>query len=70
LQVFGEPAPETPIGYNLSAERQQLISSLMTLGAFISSSVAGFTATWVGRKASLWIACVAVFGSTALMQAS
>lgn len=68
--MFGEPAPETPIGYNLSAERQQLISSLMTLGAFISSSVAGFTATWVGRKASLWIACVAVFGSTALMQAT
>ncbi|KAB5585104.1 general substrate transporter [Coniochaeta sp. 2T2.1] len=70
LKVFGEPAPETPLGYNLSAERQQLISSLMTLGAFISSSTAGFTALVFGRKMSLWIACVMVFGSTALMQAT
>lgn len=70
LKVFGEPAPETPLGYNLSAERQQLISSLMTLGAFISSSTAGFTALIFGRKMSLWIACIMVFGSTALMQAT
>ncbi|KAI0542565.1 MFS monosaccharide transporter-like protein [Xylaria digitata] len=70
LQVFGERAPSTPLGWNINAERQQLISSLMILGAFISSSTAGFTAKYFGRKMSLWIACIGVFVSTALMQAT
>ncbi|KAI0508901.1 MFS monosaccharide transporter-like protein [Xylaria bambusicola] len=70
LQIFGERAPSTPLGWNINAERQQLISSLMVLGAFISSSTAGFTAKYFGRKMSLWIACVGVFVSTALMQAT
>ncbi|KAK1761651.1 general substrate transporter [Phialemonium atrogriseum] len=70
LKVFGEEAPDTPLGYNLSAVRQQLISSLMILGAFIASSTAGFTARFFGRKISLWLACVLVFVSTAMMQAS
>ncbi|KAJ2997904.1 hypothetical protein NUW58_g508 [Xylaria curta] len=70
LQVFGEEAPDTPLGWNINAERQQLISSLMILGAFISSSTAGFTAKYFGRKMSLWIACVGVFISTAVMQAT
>ncbi|KAL1837867.1 hypothetical protein VTK73DRAFT_4530 [Phialemonium thermophilum] len=69
-QVFGEPAPDTPIGYNISATRQQLISSLMILGAFIASSTAGFTAVFAGRKLSLWTACVLIFVSTAMMQAT
>jgi SP family sugar:H+ symporter-like MFS transporter len=33
--------PKSPIGWNISYQRQQLISSLMTLGAFIGSSLAG-----------------------------
>lgn len=70
LQVFGQKAPETPLGWNINAERQQLISSLMILGAFISSSTAGFTARHFGRKMSLWIACVGVFVATAVMQAT
>ncbi|KAI1276823.1 MFS monosaccharide transporter-like protein [Xylaria sp. FL0933] len=70
LQVFGERATSTPLGWNINAERQQLISSLMILGAFISSSTAGFTAKYFGRKMSLWIACVGVFISTAVMQAT
>ncbi|KAI5861516.1 putative maltose permease [Durotheca rogersii] len=70
LQVFGVEDPSTPLGYNIPPDRQQLIASLMVLGAFISSSSAGFTAKWVGRKLSLWIAAVAVFASTALMQTS
>ncbi|KAI0195474.1 general substrate transporter, partial [Astrocystis sublimbata] len=70
LQVFGEEAPETPLGWNIDATRQQLISSLMILGAFVSSSTAGFTAKYFGRKMSLWIACVGVFVSTAVMQAT
>ncbi|KAI1101678.1 putative maltose permease [Jackrogersella minutella] len=70
LEVFGRKDPSTPLGYNISSERQQLIASFMVLGAFVSSSSAGFTAKYVGRKLSLWIACVGVFLSTALMQAT
>ncbi|KAI2641327.1 MFS monosaccharide transporter-like protein [Xylaria nigripes] len=70
LKVFGQKDPSTPIGWNINAERQQLIASLMILGAFISSGTAGFTAQYIGRKVSLWIACVGVFISTALMQAT
>ncbi|KAI1370121.1 putative maltose permease [Hypoxylon crocopeplum] len=70
LKVFGVEDPSTPLGYNLPSDRQQLIASLMVLGAFVSSSSAGFTAKYIGRKLSLWIACVGVFVSTALMQAT
>lgn len=57
LQIFGNRA-DTPLGWNISTERQQLISSLMTLGAFISSSAAGATASFMGRKACIWSASV------------
>ncbi|KAI0394183.1 MFS monosaccharide transporter-like protein [Xylariaceae sp. FL0594] len=70
LQVFGQPSPSTALGWNIDPTTQQLISSLMVLGAFLSSATAGLTARWLGRKASLWIACVGVFVSTTLMQAS
>jgi hypothetical protein len=69
-QVFGHKDPSTPLGYNIPHDRQQLISSLMILGSFVSSSCAGFTASFLGRKASLWTACVGVFVSTAVMQAT
>jgi predicted MFS family arabinose efflux permease len=42
----------------------------MILGAFISSSTAGLTAKYFGRKMSLWIACFGAFLSTAVMQAT
>ncbi|KAF7555987.1 hypothetical protein G7Z17_g1715 [Cylindrodendrum hubeiense] len=58
LKIYGYEAPETAIGWNISTTRQQLISSLMTLGAFISSSLAGFAATKLGRKWCLWLACL------------
>ncbi|KAI1440377.1 putative maltose permease [Annulohypoxylon stygium] len=70
LQVFGKKDPSIPLGYNIQADRQQLIASLMVLGAFVSSSSTGFTAKYIGRKMSLWIACIGVFVSTALMQAT
>ncbi|KKA22492.1 Maltose permease [Rasamsonia emersonii CBS 393.64] len=41
VPVFGYEDPKTPIGYNISATRQQLISSLMVLGAFVGSTSAG-----------------------------
>lgn len=36
---------------------QQLITSLMTLGSFLSSLVAGFFSAYLGRKQALWLAC-------------
>jgi hypothetical protein len=40
-QVFGYVDPATPVGYNISPGVQQLITSLMTLGAFVGSLAAG-----------------------------
>lgn len=37
---------------------QQLISSLLTLGAFLSSLTAGTFAHFFGRKTALWLACL------------
>ncbi|KAL1991062.1 hypothetical protein VTN49DRAFT_5566 [Thermomyces lanuginosus] len=67
LQVYGKEAPETPLGWNIDYTRQQLISSLMTLGAFISSSSAGFIATYMGRKPSLYLSCLLIYVSTIVM---
>ncbi|KAG9778538.1 hypothetical protein HRR83_002746 [Exophiala dermatitidis] len=58
LKVFGHVAPESPIGYNISHTRQQLISSLMILGAFLSSACGGPIAKLIGRKMSIWTAIV------------
>ena len=41
LKIFGYVDPASPVGYNISTEVQQLISSLMTLGAFVGSLAAG-----------------------------
>lgn len=67
LQVFGFRAPKTPSGWNLTTERQQLISSLMTLGAFIASGSAGFLAIKLGRKQCLWLGCILCFISNIIM---
>jgi SP family sugar:H+ symporter-like MFS transporter len=40
-QVFGHEDPLSPTGWNISPGRQQLISSLMILGAFLASGAAG-----------------------------
>ncbi|OCL15378.1 MFS transporter [Glonium stellatum] len=67
LQIFGHEDPNTPIGYNISSGRQQLISSLMILGAFISSGLAGPIATVLSRRATLWTACVLCIVSNVIM---
>ena len=36
---------------------QQLITSLLTLGSFVSSLVAGVFAHYFGRRVALWVAC-------------
>jgi hypothetical protein len=70
LQVFGHPDPANPIGYNISPGRQQLISSLMILGAFISSSSAGFFATYLGRRQCLWAASALCCTANVIMMAT
>ncbi|KAL2005365.1 hypothetical protein VTN00DRAFT_2576 [Thermoascus crustaceus] len=66
-QVFGERDPTTPIGWNINHERQQLISSLMTLGAFIGSCSAGPIAVFIGRKTSLYIAVLLCYVANIVM---
>ncbi|KAH7132549.1 general substrate transporter [Dendryphion nanum] len=70
LEVYGHVDPNSPLGYNISPGRQQLISSLMTLGAFISSSSAGFLATYLSRRHCLWAACVLCCASNVVMMAT
>ena len=40
----------------------------MILGCFISSASAGFTASYFGRKASLWFGCMLVIVAALVMQ--
>lgn len=68
--MFGYEDPSVPGGWNLSTERQQLISSLMTLGAFISSSSAGPIALFMGRKLAVWTASVLCIVSNVIMMAT
>lgn len=66
-KVFGHPDPTVVGGLNISPGRQQLISSLMTLGAFVSSSSAGFFAAYLGRRQCLWIASLLCIVSNVIM---
>ncbi|KAI8623495.1 general substrate transporter [Xylariaceae sp. FL1651] len=58
LKVFGYEDPTSPIGYNITTVRQQLISSLMSLGIIVASVSAGLITKFIGRKPTLWIACI------------
>ncbi|KAK3903686.1 general substrate transporter [Staphylotrichum tortipilum] len=70
LMIFGHEAPQTALGWNLGTVRQQLISSLMTLGAFISSGTAGIAATYVSRRQCLWLACLGCCVANVMMMAT
>ncbi|OQE26601.1 hypothetical protein PENSTE_c005G05511 [Penicillium steckii] len=58
LKVFGYPSPESDTGYAIDSTVQQLITSLLTLGSFASSLVAGFFSSYLGRRQALWLACI------------
>ncbi|KAI4869218.1 general substrate transporter [Hypoxylon rubiginosum] len=58
LAVFGYRDPSQATGYAIEGTFQRLIGSLLTLGAFLSSLVAGAFAHFFGRKTALWLACV------------
>lgn len=45
---------------------QQLMTSLMNLGACVSAIAAGLFGAYFGRKAALWVACVVCCGAVAL----
>lgn len=66
LKVFGYPDPTSPFGYGINSTVQQLITSLLTLGAFLSSLFAGFFGMYLGRKPALWAACVLNFAALAI----
>ncbi|KAL2173320.1 general substrate transporter [Thermothelomyces heterothallicus CBS 202.75] len=70
LEVFGYADASVPGGWNISTERQQLISSLMTLGAFLSSSMAGTMATIMSRKMTVWVASALCVVSNVLMMST
>ncbi|KAL4947218.1 general substrate transporter [Aspergillus filifer] len=58
LKVFGYEDPSAEGGYAIDSTVQQLITSLLTLGSFSSSLVAGFFASYLGRRQALWLACI------------
>ncbi|KAK4225298.1 general substrate transporter [Podospora fimiseda] len=58
LLVFGYSSPSLPSGYGIDRTFQQLIASLLTLGAFLSSLFSGIFAHYFGRRQALWLACL------------
>lgn len=57
LKVFGYEDPLSPLGYGIDSTVQQLITSLLTLGSFLSSLAAGPFSAYLGRRPALWFAC-------------
>ncbi|KAI5922365.1 MFS transporter [Camillea tinctor] len=66
LEVYGYYDPEL-MAWNIDPVVQQLVSSLMTIGTFISSMMVGPFSSRFGRKAGLWSASLLNFISTAIM---
>lgn len=69
LEIYGYRDAKSPSGWNLSTKRQQLISSLMILGAVLTSGLSGPIARYIGRKPCLWIACVLCWTANVIMMA-
>lgn len=66
-QVFGHEVPNSSLGYNLPYVRQQLLSSLMVVGVFVSSAAAGAIAKFTGRKMSIWTGVLTCVVSNVIM---
>lgn len=67
MKVFGYREPLSPTGWNIRTEVQQLIGSLMTLGAVIASGLAGPLAWKLGRRHCIWLASLLCCVSNAIM---
>ena len=48
------------------SEVQQLMTSLMNLGACVASITAGIVGSYFGRKRALWFACIVCVAAVAL----
>lgn len=58
LAVFGYHNPALPGGLGISTTVQQLITSLVSLGMFVSAVTCGPLMLWTGRRVGLTIGCV------------
>ena len=66
LEVYGYYDQDTQ-SWSIDPTVQQLISSLMTIGTFVSSLLVGPVSSKVGRKVGLWAASLLNFVATAIM---
>jgi sugar porter (SP) family MFS transporter len=55
LKDYGYQDPDLPGGYGISTTMQQLITSLVSAGMFISTFAAGWITNKIGRKGGIWI---------------
>ncbi|KAH8897653.1 MFS transporter [Thozetella sp. PMI_491] len=69
LQVFGYHDAKLN-KWNIDPTVQQLISSLMVIGTFVSSLAVGPFSQRYGRKLGLWVACLINFVATGIMLGS
>jgi MFS transporter, SP family, sugar:H+ symporter len=67
LEVFGYKDPSSPAGFNLTVTVQQLISSLMTLGAFIGALSVGPMGGYINRRWSIFVGSVTCVASLLIM---
>ncbi|KAH8647097.1 general substrate transporter [Ilyonectria robusta] len=58
LKIFGYEDSNSELGYGIDSTVQQLITSLLTLGSFVSSLLAGAFSMFLGRRPALWLACI------------
>ncbi|KAL1984138.1 hypothetical protein VTN96DRAFT_9443 [Rasamsonia emersonii] len=66
LEVYGYYSPKLK-AWNIDPTVQQLISSLMTIGTFVSSLLVGPLSSKVGRRGGLWAAAILNAISTSIM---
>ncbi|KAI0006980.1 MFS transporter [Xylariaceae sp. FL0662B] len=66
LEVYGYYDPDLE-SWNIDPTVQQLISSLMTIGTFISSMLIGPFSSKFGRREGLWVAALLNFAATGIM---
>lgn len=55
LRDFGYHDPHLPGGYGVSTSAQQLITSLVSAGMFVSTFVSGWLSDKIGRRGGLWV---------------
>ncbi|ORY03754.1 general substrate transporter [Clohesyomyces aquaticus] len=63
---FGFKDPKLPGGYGISTTVQQLISSLVSAGMFVSTFFAGWLSNKIGRKGGLWVGILLMFLSVTI----